>query len=476
MTKRLLRAGRGSKMIKTLRQPKGFYRNVAALMIPMVLQSLITQSVAVADMLMVGSLSEQYLATIAVAMIPLFLFMIITFGIQNGAGILVAQYWGRGDKDTINRILGIALMSSIVVLLTGALIIFFFAESILSLLTSEMSLIPIAVPYVRVVAFSHLFGAVSMVYISFHRSMENPKLGFIILSISAILNLLSNWVLIFGRLGFPALGIQGAAFSTLGVRALEVIIISIYASRNKRLPLKLKLIFRPGISIFKDYLKLSLPVLLNEALWGVGFIAYPIILGHMSNAGAFLAAHNIAGNVERMFAVAVFACAGATAVIIGRELGAGRKDNIESIAKSLITLALLLGLASATLLMIARFTLLERFVYPLFDLSREASSASTIMITMLAFIIPLRTVGITTGLGILRGGGDVKALMFIDLGSLYLVSLPIAITSGLVLGLGVGFVYAGFLFEDLVKTSLLLWRFKSRKWVRNLTRPREQFE
>jgi len=439
-------------------------------MVPMVLQNLIVQTVMLADTIMVGMLGEQYLAAVTVAMTPLFLFMIFTFGVQSGVGILVAQYWGKGDTNTINRILGVGLFFSTVVILAGSMVLFFFPEQILGLITSESHLVPLAAQYTRIAAFASVLGAISMVYISCHRSMENPRLGFFVLAASSLFNVFANWALIFGRLGMPALGIEGAAIASVLTRALEVVIILIYASRNKRLPLKLRLLFRPGMMIFRDFVKYSFPVLLNEILWGFGFMLYPVILGHMYGAGTILAAHTIAGNVERMFAVAVFACAGATSIIIGRELGAGRTDNIERTAKSLVALALILGLASGALLMLARFTVLEPFVFPLFVLSPAASAAAATMITILACVIPLRTMGITIGLGILRGGGDVKALMYIDVGTLYLVSLPIAATSGLVLGLGVAFVYSGFLVEDVVKTTLLLWRLRSKKWIHNVTR------
>jgi len=436
----------------------------------MVLQNLITQTVVLADTLMVGTLGEQYLAAVTVAVTPLFIFMIFTFGVQSGVGILVAQYWGKGDTKTINRILGVGLFFSTVIILAGALVLFFFPEQILNFVTSERHLIPIAAPYARIVAISHVFGAVSMVYISCHRSMENPKLGFYVLAVSAVFNVIGNWIFIFGRFGMPALGIEGAAYVTLGVRVLEVIIISVYAARNKRLPLKLGLLFKPGMMIFRDFAKYAFPVLLNELVWGFGFMLFPVILGHMTGAGAILAAHNIAGNVERLFAVAIFASSNATAIIIGRELGAGRRDNIEGVAKSLIALSLVFGVASGVLLMIARFTVLEPVVYPLFNLSYEAARAASTMVVILAFLMPLRTMGITIGLGVLRGGGDVKALMYIDIGTLYIVALPIAAIGGLVLGFGVAFVYSGFIFEGVAKAALLLWRFKSKKWIHNVTR------
>jgi len=439
-------------------------------MIPIVLQNLITQTVALTDTFMVGILGEEYLAAVTIAQTPLFIFMIFTFGVQSGAGILVSQYWGKGNLTAINRVLGVGVYFAAGITLAGAMLVTSFPHQILGLVTTETELVALGAQYARIVCFAMVLNSVSLTYLSCQRNMENPKLGVIVLSISSVFSIFMNWVLIFGNLGFPALGIQGAAISTLCARALEVAIISTHAFRNKRFRIKLRLLLKPGIIILKDFLKYSLPVLLNDSLWGFGAMLFPVIIGHMPGAGTNLAAYNISGNLERLFAVTMFACGGSTAVIIGREIGAGRRDRVQSIAKSLITLGFLLGLCSGAMLMLARLTILEPFVFPLFDLSQEAASTATIMLTFVAISLPLRTLGFTMGIGILRGGGDVKTLMMIDIGALYLISLPMASTTGLILGLGIAVVYSSFLVEDSVKVTLLILRVRSQKWIHDVTR------
>ena len=457
-------------MTNVLTQPKGFYRNVVALMAPIILQNLITQTVALADTFMVGMLGEEYLAAATMAATPMFLFMIFTFGVQSGGGILVSQYWGKGNTGAINRVLGVGLYFSVAVTLSAAIVIAIIPHQILNLITGDKSLVAIGAPYARIVGFSQMFNAISMIYISCQRCMENARLGVIVLSISSVFNVFMNWVLIFGKFGLPALGIEGAALATLFARVLEVIILSVYAMKNSRLPIKIALLLKPGMIIFKDFIKYSLPVLLNEALWGFGAMLYPIILGRMAGAQQILAAYTIAGNLERLFAAAVFASGAATAVIIGRELGAGHKDRVESIAKSLTALSFILGVGSGLLLMIARFSLIEPYVYALFDLSKDAASNATIMLTLLACTVPLRTIAFTLGIGILRGGGDVKALMYIDVGSLYFFAIPMAAITGLILKADISIVYGSILLEEVVKAIFLAFRVKSKKWINDLTR------
>ncbi|MCL2391079.1 MAG: MATE family efflux transporter [Oscillospiraceae bacterium] len=457
-------------MLKHFKQPSKFYKNVFALMVPMVLQNIITHTVALTDTFMVGMLGEEYLAAMPIALVPLFIVLIFSFGVQSGTSILVAQYWGKGNLDVINRVLGVGFYVVAIVTFSAAFVMYNFPYQILSFVTPELHLVSIAVPYARITAFSMALSAISMLYFACHRSIENPRLGVIVLSISACFSIFWNWVLIFGNLGFPELGIQGAAISTLSARTLEVIIVTIHARRNKRFRVKFALFFRPGITMTKDFFKYSLPVMANEALWGVGFMMFPVIFGHMTGAQTILAAYNISSNLERLFAVALFACGGATAVIVGREIGAGRREQAERYVKTLTRLGFLMGVGSAGLLMLVRFTVLEPFVFPLYSLSEDAASAATIMLTIYAAILPMRATGVTMGLGAMRGGGDVKAFMFIDVGTMYFVALPLAAIAGLVLRLEIGFVYGALFVEEIVKTSLIYGRLRSRKWIHDVTR------
>jgi putative MATE family efflux protein len=457
-------------MLKLMKQPRGFYAGVFAIMIPMILQNLISQTVAFADTFMVGMLGQDYLAAVTTATAPFFIIMVLMMGIQSGAGILIAQYWGKRNTNAINRVLGVGFYFSFIFSFLGAMVVFLFPEFILGLIINDRHIVELGIDYARIAGFAQMLSSISGIYIASQRSMENTKLGFVVLTISSLFNLFGNWVLIFGHFGLPALGIKGAAISTLISRMIEIIIVVIYALRNKRFKLHIKLVIMPGIIILKDFVKYSLPVIINEALWGLGAVIYPVILGHMANSSDIMAAYTIAGNLERLFSVAVFAAGGATAVIIGREIGAGRTSTVYSVGRSMIMLALLLGAASGSLLLLASLTVLEPLIYPLFQLTPVAAQASTTMLMILSFITVIRTVGFTLGIGVLRGGGDVKYVMLIDIGTLYLIAMPAAAVSGLALGAGIAVVYACMALEDVSKTVLLLWRFRSKKWINDVTR------
>lgn len=457
-------------MLKAMKLQKGFYRSVIALMVPMIIQNIITQTVSLADTFMVGLLGEQYLAAVTAATTPFFVIMVLMMGIQSGAGILIAQYWGKGNPDAINRVVGEGFYFSLVFSMAGAMLMFFFPRVFLGIITNDTNLIELAVDYAKIAGFAQMCNSISSIYIAAHRSMENAKLGVVVLTVSSLLNIFGNWLLIFGNLGFPEMGIEGAAVATLISRIVEILIVIVYALKNKRFRLVPKSFFIPGLTILKDYLKYSLPVILNEALWGIGAMIYPIIMGHMANSVVVLAAYTIAGNIERLFGVAVFASGGAASVIIGREIGAGRKETVYNAGKALVRLALILGLFSAALLFISTLLILEPLVYPLFKLSSEAGAACNIMLTIMSFIMVIRTIGFTLSIGILRGGGDVKAVLYIDIGSLYLAAMPAACISAFVFNAGIGVVYACIALEDIVKATLSVFRFRSKKWINDVTR------
>lgn len=459
-------------MLSAISQPKGFYKKTLLLMLPIIIQNMITQTVALADTFMVGVLGEEYLAAVTMANTPFFIIMLISFGIQGGVSVMVSQYWGRSDTKTINRIMGVGMYVSIAFCLITSVLMALFSERVLSMLTDNLALIPLGSGYARIVGFSYVFSSVSGIYIVTQRSVENTKLGVIVLSMSAGINVFLNWVLIFGKFGMPAMGAEGAALATLLARIAEVAIVFVYATRSKRLPLEPKLIARPGKIIVRDFVKYASPVVLNEALWSLGISVYPVIMGHMEGSTQILAAFTIAGNIERIFTTAVFAVGFAAAVIIGREIGAGRKDTVYNVGVSLAVMGFVMGLIAAALFFMVRTFLLGPVIYPLFKLSVDAREIATIMVTILCINVPIRTLAFTIMIGILRGGGDVKAVMLLDLVALYVISIPAAAVTGLVLKSGITVVYLCICAEEIFKVTAGILRFRSKKWIIDVTRER----
>ncbi len=464
-------------MFSCLKQGKAFYKNLIALCIPMILQNLVTTSLAIVDTLMVGMLGETPLAAVTLANLPIFVIQFVVFGLQGGSSVLISQYWGKGDHKAINRVVGVAFTVAGGVSVLFALAMFLFPTQIMGLLTNDPTLRDIAAEYGRIVGFSYVFNSITSIYVGAHRSTENPKLGLIIFSSSMIANTVLNWIFIFGKLGAPALGVVGAAVATLLSRVLEFVIMLIHAATDKRLTLKFTLLLHPGKEMWRKFLKYATPVVLNETVWGLGTALYPTIMGHMEGSTEILAAYAVAGNIDRFCSVALFAVSGAAAVIVGREIGAGRsKETVYNVGKALLMVATALGAAVGILLLLVTYGIVKPFVYPIYPAFQNcpgAAEITTMILTIVAIFAPFRSFCATNIVGVLRGGGDVNFTTAIDVLPLWLVALPLACISGLVAHLGIFWVYMSIETENMIKLVLGVWRIRSRKWIRDVTRTLE---
>ncbi len=453
-----------------LRQGRSFYRNAVALMLPMILQNFVTNFMALADTFMVGVLGETELAAVSMANTVFYVLTLVIFGIQSGTGVLVAQYYGKGRLDAINRIMGMGYYVSIGLTSLIALLSFFFPMQLMRLVTNNPELWGPGAEYARIVGFSYVCMAFSGVYIAVQRSMENPKLGALLLTASGALNILLNYMFIFGKLGAPALGCAGAALATLISRVFEVVVVLGCMLWTRRLPVMPALMARPGHVIAVDFIKYSLPVVLNEGFWSLAMSLFTVIMGHMENNTPIVAAYTIAGNIDRMAAVALFAAGNTAAVIIGRDIGCGERDEVYGKGVALNFVCFVTGLISMGILLLIRATLLDSFIFPLMDISAEAGQIAKMMLAFIAVIMPLRSLNLCNIVGVFRAGGDVRYALLCDVGPLYCVCLPAAALCGLVFGLGITAVYVCICLDDFVKIFLCLPRLRSGRWINSVTR------
>lgn len=456
-------------MFSYLNRGTQFYRQVAALAAPIVLQNLITSTLAMADTFMVGLLGEQPMAAVALANIPLFMVQMFIFGVQSGATVLFSQYWGRQRTDDIQRVMGVSAWCVGILSLTVALVLWFIPQPFLSLFGKDQALVALAARYGRIAGFSYVLNAFTMVYISAYRAMENPSLGMYILMISMSCNTFLNWVLIFGRLGAPALGVEGAALATLLSRGVEIAVLALHIRFNKFLRLRPGLLLRPGMEMARRFVRYGGPVVCNETMWGLGTGIFPTVMGHMQNSQEILAAYTLAGNVEKICMVVGFGIAATASILIGREIGAGRTQTVQQVGMALSTLAFLCGLAVGCLLMLFAQWIAPLWVFPLFQLSPGASRIAAMMITVSGLMIPIKNFNQAIIVGVLRGGGDVRASTIIDLTPLWLVAIPLTALTGLVLKLDIFWVYLCIPSENIIKFFVGMRRLRSGRWINDVT-------
>ena len=429
--------------MRLIREEKAFIREAVLLMLPMILQNFVTFSMSMADTFMVGVLGETALAAVTMANSPFYVMQLMIFGVQSGMSVLVAQYHGRGDQEAINRVMGIALFVSTTITGLLAVTAFCIPEQIMRVLTNNADLVA-------------------------------P--GAVLLTVSGALNIFLNWVLIYGKLGAPMLGCAGAAVATLISRAFEVAVLCVYANVSRRLPLMPRALLHPGRVIAKDFAKYALPVVCNECLWSLAFSLYTVIMGHMADNTPILSAYTIAGNLQRMMTPASFAAGGAAAVLIGREIGRGNRDQVQRKAWVLNALALAVGLVCMGMIALVRNVLLRPYILPLMHMESAACDIAMYMMGILMLVQPVSSVSLTNIVGVLRGGGDVRYAMLCDVGPLYAVCLPLAALAALVWKLDIRYVYPLMSIDVIVQIFLCLPRLRSGKWIHDVTRSAGELE
>ena len=458
-------------MLSFLRRERGFYKRMWLLALPLILQNLITTSLGFVDTFMVGLLGQNELSAVTAANSPIFLVQVIIFGLMSGLTVLVSQYWGKGDVDAINRCMGVAMYAGLAISAAMAAAMFFFPRQVMGLVTNNALLIELGMPYLRIVGISYIFNSVSSVYVSMQRSTERPVFGLLVFAASMLLNTFLNYILIFGKLGAPALGITGAAIATLTSRIAEFLIVAVCAVFSRRVPLRPRALLRPGTAIVGSFVKYSSPVILNESLWGLGTTVMTAIMGHMVISAEMLAAYAIMGNIDKFSTVACFGVAGATAVIVGKRIGEGAgKDEVYSLGCCLLTVSLGVGLVVAVCLAVLLPTVFVPYLYPLFHLEGLSLQIAVTMCTVYIIMMPMKAFDITNITGLLRAGGDARMASVIDLAPLWLVAVPVTALAALVLDAPVPVVCLCIQTENLCKMPLGILRLRSRKWINDITK------
>ena len=312
----------------------------------------------------------------------------------------------------------------------------------------------------------------SSLYVSARRSAEDAGFGMKLFAMSTVLNTGLNYLLIFGKCGLPALGIQGAAVATLLARITEFAVCSFCAVRSRLLPIQWRAFFRPGWEMLRRFVKYSSPVVLNETAWGLGNSMLTVILGYTDNSVEMLAANAVMGNLNRLFLVVCFGLGAATAVMIGKAIGEGQShDELMDLSRTLSWVTILVGAALAVIALALVPLLFQPVIFPLFKLyDLSAHLATTLAVTGFA-CIPFHAYSISAVTGILRAGGDVFWSTALDLGPQWLVALPLTALLALVLNADPWFVSLAIQAESFIKCPICLWRIRSRKWIHDVTLP-----
>lgn len=445
-----------------------FYKKLWKLTFPIAFQSLMLAAVAAADALMLGSIEQNSMSAVSLATQIQFVQNMILYGIVSALGILGAQYWGKGDRETLNTLFCMALRVSFLVSVLFFCGCVFFPRALMTLFTNEEVLIVIGIRYLKIAGWSYLLTGISQCYLALMKISEHAAQTALVSSLAVILNIVLNAFLIFGIGPVPALGVRGAALATLIARIVELILCIGLSLKTNYIAPKLSGMFRFIKVLEKDFIRCLLPLLGAGLSWGVGFTSYTAFIGHL---GVDAAASNAVASVVRDL-VCCF-CNGMASgggILVGNELGAGKLDRGKQYGERLMKLSYICGFVS-TGIMIALIPALLAFV----KLSDGARNYLVGMMLIMAFYMIGRSVNTIVINGIFAAGGDNSFDFYSLLVSMWGIAVPLAYLGTFVFHWPVLVVYFCTCVDEVGKIPWVMIHYKKYKWVRDLTREKETF-
>ena len=448
-------------VFKMTDENKVFYKTLVVLCIPIIIQNLISTLVNMVDTVMVGSLGEVSVAAIGIANQYFFLYNMALSGIIGGASLFIAQFYGKNDKLNIRKITGLSVISALMIGITFMIVALFSPKFIIYFFSKDLDVIKVATNYFSIIGFCYPINVFSMG----SRSIRNPKLGMICSTISLFINIILNYVFIFGKLGMPALGASGAAIATVIARIIELILLVSYIYFIKD-DYELRFTFKDIKLINKDLLKAYIskttPTFLNDTLWAFGTVLYAVAY---SKAGtSAIAASQIASSTGNFFIVTAVCVAIGSSIMIGNELGADNIKKAIHYSKKFAILVTLVGAIFGLLLIISIPGLIK-----LFSVSDQLMPDIKKIFVIMGILMALKTFNTFIIIGVLRSGGDTKYALFLEMGCMWIVSLPLtffAAYKGLPIYILVGLTYT----EEVVKFIFGVPRAISKKWAQNLVK------
>ena len=444
-----------------------FYRLLFSIALPIAVQNLITFMVSMVDTLMVGALGEIQLSAVSIANNLFFVLTILMFGLAGGSNIMISQYWGKGNVKTIHKIL--AIMYRVCLLITGIFIFIalFLPKYFMGIFTTDKAVIDFGASYLRIVCIGYLFYSITNCTIMMLRSVKTVSISIIVYTASLVVNSILNWILIFGNLGAPELGIRGAAIATVCARITEFSIVLVFMFiYERKIGLKLEHLLKLDKEILKDYVGLCTPVLCNELLWAIGASMISVIVGRMGTE--VVAANSINGVAHQFVTVFIFGMSNATAVIIGNTIGEGKKEKAKEYAYSIGIFSVVMGCISGLMIL-----LIKPFVVNFYNVSYSTKLIAMEIMTVTSGIIVFQSLASNFMMGVLRGGGDAKFVLINDLIFLWLVAIPGGFFVAFVLELPVALVFLVIKCDEILKSLTSVYRVISGKWVNDVTKDYE---
>lgn len=441
-----------------------FYNKMVAISLPIMLQNLISSVINMVDTVMVGSLGEAQIAAVGLANQVFFVFFLLIYGINSGCGIFIAQYWGSKDEANIKRTIGFSIIVGAIVGLGFTLIALLLPRQIMQLFTVDQAVIKYGIDFMRYVSLSYMLTSISIAYSFAARNIGDVRVPTLISAVSLGINGAFNFILIFGYLGFPRLEVMGSAIATVIARLVEAVAIVTWVyfiRRDKVLSAKIRDVKRLDIKFVSNILVTAVPVILNDMFWALGMTLYSAAYARISTTA--IASIQIANTIQNIFMVIALGLATSCAVMVGNEIGGGKKDRAILYGNRYLKIGTMGGLTLGVLLI-----LVSPLVLMLFGSTHEVQITAHKIILIMGIFLWVRFMNSILVVGILRSGGDTTFSMILETCTVWVVGVPLAFVGSLWWHLSIYWVYSLISLEELVKGFFGIRRVRSNKWVKDV--------
>jgi putative MATE family efflux protein len=440
-----------------------FNKTLIRLSIPIMIQQLFTAGLGMVDLMLVGQLGDSSVAAVGLATQVYFILNLVYFGMTSGSAIFTAQFWGKNDAQSIQKVLSLNLLANFTLGLIFTLISQIAPQFILSLFSKDPNVIQLGSHFLKLYSIGFIFTGLSYAIYAVLRSTENVKIPMFVGGAILSFNTLLGYILIFGKLGLPALGINGAAIANSTARIFELILIIVITRIfSSSIIIKPTIEFPIKAEFIKRYFTTALPVTINELIWSLGISAYASIYAHIGTSS--ITAINISSTIENLAFVPFIGLGNACAIMIGKRIGAGELDEALIYGRKILYISFTAAFTVGILILLNKGWILE--IYKISEISR---SYAHFILTILSVSILAKSTNLIIFIGIIRAGGDTKFGLFVEFATMWLYGVPAAYIAANILHLQVYLVVIVVAFEEVLKLILFFNRFRSKKWVHHLT-------
>ena len=439
---------------------KAFYLKAASIALPIAAQSLITIGVNIMDTIMVGDLGEVALSATSLANQFINIYHICCMGLGMGASVLTARFWGMKDLVSLRKTITIMLRICIALATAFALATAVAPEFIMSIYSPEAEIIQAGTQYFNWSVASYWLLGMSLTMTIVLRSVGQAWLPLLTSIIAFFVNIGANYIFIFGKIGAPAMGVAGAALGTLIARAFEFIMIDGYVFFvDKKIGYRIRDLLGKCSDMLREYLRVSIPVLVSDTLLGLGNSAVAIVMGHIGSS--FVSANAITTVTQQLSTVFISGISQCSCMVIGHTLGEGDIQRAKTEGNTFLALGTAIGLAAGGFIM-----LISPLIISFYNITPETKAIAQELMLGIGLIVVFQSMNSILTKGVMRGGGDTKFLMVADILFLWVVSIPVGAIAGLVLHLPAFWIYVCLKLDQIIKAVWCIGRFRSNLWIK----------